>query len=425
MTQLASSGASGWVFGVLILPMQEDLGWSRSTIVGVLTLHRLVGGACGFWLGPVVDRHGARLLITVSAVVGGVSLLCLSLVQAPWQSYVVWGVFGLTVPGLTTLGPIASISNWFIRRRAQAIMFFTFGSAMAGLVLAPLMAAVAADLSWRVAWVLMGLLLLAIAPLAWWSIRRRPEDVGLLPDGDVVASAVAALPALVHATAVGTASQPATATVAADPAGAGQPLVEPRFTAAMAVRSRSFWLLTLGFTLTMLPASSIFIHMSAYVQSKGFSVEEGAAAVSIYGLGAVAGRFIWGFTVAQAGLHRSLIAWGVLYGLSILVYTLPADILTIYATTILLGIAIAGSQQLRAQTYPDYFGREVVGTLVGYSSLVGTLAGAAAPLLVAIAFDETGSYDGTFVVFGLCCLAAAAGFALSKPGRAPAERPGA
>jgi sugar phosphate permease len=166
----------------------------------------------------------------------------------------------------------------------------------------------------------------------------------------------------------------------------------------------------------MLPASSIFIHMSAYVQSKGFSVEEGAAAVSIYGLGSVIGRFVWGFTVAHGGLHRSLVAWGVLYGLSILIYTLPADILAIFATTILLGVAIAGSQQLRAQTYPDYFGREVVGALVGYSTLVGTLAGAAAPLLVALAFDATGSYDGTFVAFGLCCLGAAAAFVFSRPG---------
>jgi sugar phosphate permease len=391
LTQLASSGASGWVFGVLIIPMQDDLGWSRSTIVGVLTLHRLVAGACGFWLGPAVDRHGARLLITSSTLVGGACLVCLSLVQAPWQSYLIWGIFGLTLPGLSTLGPIAAISNWFIRKRAQAIMFFTFGSATAGLVLAPLMASVAAELSWRAAWAIMGIMLWAIAPVAWWSIRRRPEDVGLRPDGD---GSDAERPA-------GAAAAPA--------------FDEPRWTAAAAVRSRAFWLLTIGFTLTMLPASSIFIHMSAYVQSKGFSVEEGAAAVSIYGLGAVAGRFVWGFTVARAGLHRSLVAWGALYGLSILVYTLPSEILAIYATTVLLGIAIAGSQQLRAQTYPDYFGREAVGALVGYSSLVGTLAGAVAPLLVAVAFDATGSYDETYVVFAICCLAAALGFVFSRP----------
>jgi sugar phosphate permease len=380
------------VFGVLIIPMQDDLGWSRSTIVGVLTLHRLAGGACGFWLGPLVDRHGTRLLVTVSAVAAGACLIGLSLIQAPWQSYLLWGVFGLTLPGLSTLGPIAAISNWFVRGRTQAIMFFTFGSATAGLILAPIMAAVAADLSWRVAWVIMGLMLWAIAPLAWLAIRRRPEDVGLLPDGAE--------------------SAPVTNFSAPAPT---QTSDEPEWTTAAAVRTRSFWLLTIGFTLTMLPASSIFIHMSAFVQSKGFSVEDGAAAVSIYGLGAVMGRFVWGFTVAHAGLHRSLVAWGFLYGASIIIYILPTHLLAIYATTILLGISISGSQQLRAQTFPEYFGRQVVGALVGYSTLVATFAGAVAPLMVAVAFDWTGSYSEIFVAFGLCCLVAGAGFVFSRP----------
>ena len=58
LTQVASGGASGWVFGVLILPMQDELGWSRSTIVGVLTLEKLVGGVYGVWLGPRLDKYG-------------------------------------------------------------------------------------------------------------------------------------------------------------------------------------------------------------------------------------------------------------------------------------------------------------------------------------------------------------------------------
>jgi MFS family permease len=191
--------------------------------------------------------------------------------------------------------------------------------------------------------------------------------------------------------------------------------MEPEWTARDVLRSASFWLLTAGFALTMLPASSIFIHMAAYVQSKGFSLEQGAAAVSIYGFGAVAGRLVWGAVVARWGIRSALVLWGVSYGLSIVVYALPTSIVAIYAATIFLGITVAGSLQFRAQTFPDYYGRHIVGTLVGYSSAVGTLAGAAAPLLVAFVFDETGSYTGIFVVFGICCLASSLGFALSRP----------
>jgi len=399
LTQFNATGASGWVFGVLILPMQDDLGWSRSAIVGVLTVERLVGGAFGAWLGPLVDRNGTRLLMTASALLAGACLFALALVEAAWQPYVVWAVFGLTLPGLSTLAPVAAVSAWFVRQRARAIMFYTFGGATAGLVLAPAMAAVANEWGWRSVWVVMGCMMWAVAPIAWIAVRRRPEDLGQAPDGESLPSRTAESS---HDEAVLAVS-------------------DPDWTARQVVRSASFWLLTAGFALTMLPASSIFIHMAAYVQSKGFSLEQGAAAVSIYGFGAVAGRFVWGFTVGRAGIRRALVLWGLLYGVSIVVYALPTSIVAIYAATIFLGVTVAGSLQFRAQTFPDYYGRHIVGTLVGYSSAIGTVAGATAPLLVAFAFDLTDSYTAVFVAFGACCIAASVGFAMARPWLA--ERP--
>ena len=393
LAQLSTAGASGWVFGVLILPMQDDLGWSRSTIVGVLTLERLITGAFGVRLGPVLDRQGARGVMTISAVVAGACLIAFAMVQAPWQAYAIYAVLGLTTPGLASMGPVVAISNWFIRKRSQAIMFYTFGAATAGLVLAPLMAAVADELSWRTAWLLMGVLMWLVAPLAWLTIRHRPEDVGLQPDGDGGPKQVQS-PSAVRDEEAGP---------------------ESYWTVGLALRSRSFWLLAVGFMLTALPASSIFIHMSAFVQSKGFSVESGAAAVSIYGLGAMAGRFFWAFTVARFGMHRSLVFYGLFYGASILLYTVPATLPAIYGTTVLLGISVSASQQLRSQSFPDYFGRRIVGSLLGYAGIMMMITGAAAPLLAAFAFDQTGSYVATFVFFGICCLASSAGFLFSKP----------
>ncbi len=129
----------------------------------------------------------------------------------------------------------------------------------------------------------------------------------------------------------------------------------------------------------------------------------------------MAGRFVWGFTLGRAGIRRALVMWGLLYGLSIIVYALPTSLLTIYAATVFLGVMIAGSLQFRAQTFPDYFGRHIVGTLVGYSFAIGTIAAATAPLLMAFAFDLTGSYTAIFITFGVCCIAASTGFALSRP----------
>src|SRR5690606_25290898 len=107
LAQFAATGSSGWVFGVLVLPMQEDLDASRSAIVGVLVAERLLGGLSGAFLGPFIDRNGARLITTVSALVAGACLMSLAFVQAVWQPYVLWAIFGFTLPGLSTVAPVA------------------------------------------------------------------------------------------------------------------------------------------------------------------------------------------------------------------------------------------------------------------------------------------------------------------------------
>ncbi|HEX5369084.1 MAG TPA: MFS transporter, partial [Dehalococcoidia bacterium] len=387
LSQFAATGSSGWVFGVLLLPMQVDLHTSRSVIVGVLLVQRLISGAAGALLGPFIDREGTRLVTAASAVVAGGCLLCLATVQAAWQPYVLWGIFGLSLPGLSTVAPVASISAWFVRKRTQAIVTYTFGGAMAGLVLAPTMAIVADQFGWRTVWAVMGLMFWAIAPVAWIAIRRKPEDLGLQPDG---LAASAALTDAEPETKAGTETE--------------------GLTVAQVLRSKSFWLITLGFTLTMLPASSIFIHMSSYVQSKGFSETDGAAAVSIYGFGAVLGRFVWGYMVVRLDLRRSLVVWAFAYGLSIVFFALPASIVALYGTTVLLGITVSGSLQFRAQAFPDYFGSQIAGSLTGYAAAIATLAGAVAPLIVAYWYDLSGAYEGIFLVFAVCCVAASVAF---------------
>ena len=290
IAQMGTVGATGWVFGVLILPMQEDLGWSRSVLVGVVTLARLLSGVFAVRIGPVVDRHGARWLMTLSALTAFAACVGTALSQTVWQYYLCWVLFGLAIPGMGTLGPAVAISNWFIRRRAQALMYFTLGSAGAGLVLAPLMSRIAADISWRWSWVGMGLIFLTVAPMAWHFVRHRPEDLGLKPDGGDTA----------RDTRVGTDD------VTPD---------EDSWTVREALHSRSFWLVAVGFMLTSFPGSSIFIHMSSFVQSKGFTLSEGALAVSFYGAGTLVGRFTWGFLIPRLGVHRSLVLYGFGYGM--------------------------------------------------------------------------------------------------------------
>lgn len=401
--QMIASGASGWVFGILIAPMGQELGWSRGEIVLAIFISSLLGGLLAAPLGPVVDRYGPRLLMTASLVFAGAALIALSVVQEKWQYYLVWAVFGLASPGFGHLGPVVALANWFVRRRALAFMLFTFGSATAGIFLTRIAAVVAAGYGWRAVWVLMGVMVWLLVPLTWASVRRRPEDVGLLPDGDRV------LP-------------PAAASTAASNGDAPAEPIEVQWTAREALRTPAFWLLTLGFTLVAAPSSSIFVHMAPYVVSKGYSLASGAAVVSWYGIGVLAGRPVYGYLIDRIGVHRTLVVYAASYGATIIAFILPSDLLTIEFTAILLGLAIAGGQQLQAQVLPDYFGRTVVGALSGYSGVAMTLSRAGGPLVAAIAFDRAANYVMPFAAFGIACFIAAAAFVAAPPPRHPSTR---
>ena len=396
LSQHFATSAGGWVFGILIAPMGLELGWSRTEIVTAITLATLIGGFLAAMLGPVVDRYGPRVLMTVSLLAGGIALILLSGVQTRWQYYAIWALYGVASLGFNLLGPVVALANWFVRRSSVAFMFFTAGSATAGIALAPLMGQVEAAYGWRFVWLLMGIIVCSIAPLAWITIRRRPDDLGLLPDGDLEPPA-----------------RGASETVA----GYGR-----EWTVHEALHTRAFWLTTIGFTLIGLPQWSIFVHMAPYIVSKGFSPQEGALVVSVYGVGVLSGRPLYSYVIQHYGIHAALLTFGSFYGATILIFTLPHTLLMFEVTGVILGIAIAGGQQLQAQAFPDYFGRNVVGTLQGYSGIALTVTRAVGPLVAAFAYDRSGSYVVTFVAFGVACFLGVGVFLLGPPPVHPEDR---
>jgi sugar phosphate permease len=397
-TQAVIQGGGGWIFGALVIAMQTDLGWSQKAVVGALTMNRLLGGLLSAPLGPVVDRHGSRVLMTVSAVLAGVAMIIVGLADSVFWFYAAWALFGIASPGVNLLGPRVTIANWFTRKRPAALVLFTLGSATAGIVLVPAAAWITMNYSWRAVWVILGLMAIAIAPFCWIAIRRSPEDVGLLPDGDDPSTRV-------------------------DGEGrAVAPVIDPPWTVREVLHSRSFWLLTIGFLLVSMPSGTIFINISGFAQSRGFSVATGATIVSVYGFGVLAGRPVWGFFLTRMGTHRTMYLYAALYGSAIFAFTLRSGLIGMYLATLWLGMAIAAGTVLHQQVLPDYYGRRIVGSLTGFSQLPNTAIGGSTPLLTAAVFDRTGDYAPAFLFFAVACFVAAVAFFLAAKPVHPSDR---
>lgn len=391
MALIVSGGLTTYVFSVLVKPMEDELGWSRSTIVGVLTLGNLVAGFLGAPMGPLFDKYGARGLMTASAILGGICFMLTGTVQDVWLFYLLLGVGeAATHPALHTLGPRTAIANWFYRKRPAAFAAYSMGRSISGITVVPLAAWLITVMSWRSVYLLVGLVeIVVLAPMCWAFIRRQPEDVGQLPDGD---------------------AQPPARSTAARAASAYQ---EPVWTRWQVLRTKAYWLIVVGFLLVSFPSASIFIHMASYLQDKGMTAGEAAFGLTVYGCGAVVARGVWTVVSNHLNVQQALAAFAFSYAGTIAAYTFADGPFMQLFAIFLLGGVIGGSAQLQSQVWPEYYGRAIVGEVTGYATLLNTPASASSPLILAMFYDATKSYTfiltvwiGLAAVAGLCFLTA-------------------
>jgi MFS family permease len=180
----ASTG--GFTFSIFLPAMSADLGWSRSTIVVAVSIGSITAALAGPLIGRLVDAYGPRPVLIASVVTMGMALFATGWVDQPWQFYVTFGLLmGGARSALQSVLPGVMISNWFIRRRRSAYSTAAMGPPLANFLLPPLIAFVVGTLGWRTGFVTLGLICLGLGlPPAILFVRRRPEDIGLQPDGD-------------------------------------------------------------------------------------------------------------------------------------------------------------------------------------------------------------------------------------------------
>lgn len=126
LTTIISYGTTQYLFGVLVAPLSQELGWTRASISGAYTGSVLLAGLLGVPIGRLVDRRGARLLMTCGSLLAGAALLGLASIQQLWQFYLLWGG-GLGVATALTLYPVTFtvVANWFFKRRGAALALLT------------------------------------------------------------------------------------------------------------------------------------------------------------------------------------------------------------------------------------------------------------------------------------------------------------
>lgn len=396
------SGVGNWTLTILISPMSDDLGWSHAQILGALTVAGFSGAVISPLVGRIVDRYGARIVITSSLLGLGLGLVFTARVQMIWQFYALYAlVLGLSSSAVSRVGAQAIASNWFIRKRGMAFGAIMAGSTISGVAFTLVSQAVVEHWDWRMVWMVLGLAILVVPlPFAWLVIRRRPEDIGLMPDGAV--SKPATLEEGVRSDSRATVSQAA----------------DDGWTLREATRTRTFWLLNGGLLLIGFPSFSIIVVMHPYFTELGVSAGEAARLVSFYAISSFIGALVWGMVLQHWPVRVMLVPATLVYGVAVSLFVVLGRFGTVpllYFSILLLGLGIMGISQIGNQVWADYYGRKEVGAIIGLSNLVRTVPLALGPLLAASIHDSLGGYPPAFILFAALCFTAAFGFLFARP----------
>ncbi|HEY1287528.1 MAG TPA: MFS transporter [Burkholderiales bacterium] len=390
----ARQGPALATLSIFIDPLTREFGWSRTALSGVVSLGGVLAALVSPAIGPLLDRRGSRLVLCVAVLVNGIALILLSLTPSLLVFYLLFCVARMNWAGPFDIGIYGALNNWFVERRAFAASLATLAQ-MAGLVVLPLVAqfAITHD-GWRTGWVAIGAVTLAVGFVpVWLFLARRPEDVGLLPDG----------------------ARPAQAGAGAAPNRSALP-VEARFSREEAIRTPAFWLLMLYTALVYPVQAGVGLHQAPHLIERGIEPPTAALIVSCFSLMSGVAAMVCGFLPRRVPIRFPLAITGALLAVGAFLMTRVASPADGYLAAGLFGFGIGGVLTLLPIAWADYFGRANFGAIRGFALSTQVLAQAGGPLLSGALHDLNGNYEIALKCFAaLATLSVAAALAARPP----------
>jgi sugar phosphate permease len=389
-----TGGTFFYGFSALFNPIVREFGWSRAAVSFAFSLRTEVGGIAAPIVGFLVDRVGPRRLMVIGVIIVALGFFLLSRTQELWEFY--GSIVVIAIGMSAAAGPVSmvAVTYWFRRRRGRALAFLAMGTGSSGIMVVVLALLISA-FDWRNALVIIAVVQLAVCiPLAL-SIRDRPEDIGLHPDGDTPDA--------------GGDEKVAVAPGRMEPEG---------LTVRQALRSSAFWRMAIALSLGNLGTMAIIVHqIPFFTASVGLS--EGAAAASVTGmtLVSVGGRF--GFGYVSDFIDKRFVMAGayILLALAVLLFAAIHQPWQIFLVLPLFGLGWGGIIPVRPALQAELFGLRAFGAIQGLVFTIATLGGLIGPVFAGWMYDQTESYRLAFVIL------AAAAF-LAVPMLATLRRPG-
>ncbi|MFI7541650.1 MFS transporter [Actinoplanes sp. NPDC049599] len=386
---IALVGAAGFraTPSVMLQPLHDEFGWSRSTISAAVSVNLLLYGLTAPFAAALMEKLGMRRVVAGALLLVSAGSGLTVFMQQSWQLILCWGVLVGLGTGSMALGFVAVVANrWFVARRGLVVGVLTAGGAAGQLVFLPLLARLTGDHGWRVAALTVAAVALSVVPLVWWRLRDRPAELGVTAYG-AGPDEVAPQPLVAPGGAVRTALR-----------ALGQ-----------AARTRPFWLLAGGFAICGATTNGLIgTHFIPAAHDHGMAQTTAASLLALVGLFDIVGTIASGWLTDRVDSRWLLAGYYALRGLSLLV--LPSLFAAAAHPSMVVFILFYGLDWVA--TVPptvalcrEYFGASgavVFGWVFASHQFGAALAATAAGLVR----DRLGDYDAAWYGAGALALAA-------------------
>lgn len=377
MSQIMSWGTTLYLLGVMGQPIATETGWSRTAVFGGLTLGLIVSGVTSTWMGRLIDRVGARLVMTAGAVLAALGLVLLSMAHDPYSYFVIWALLGLAMRMTLYDAAFAAMVQVTPAKGRRAISYLTLFGGFASTVFWPIAYWLEGSLGWRATVVVFALVnLLLVAPLNWFGLARREPAV----------------------------PQPVT-----PEAGAAKPAAPKHVALSAGERKVAIALFMTVMSATAFVFGVIANHLPGLMTANGIALGTAVALASMKGFAQVGGR-LWEILFAS---HLSPLTVG-----RISIGLMPVSFLILMAsgasfTIAVIFILVLGASNglvtiVRGAVPLHLFGTEGYGAILGLLATPYLILNAVAPTAYALIIDTMGHQVGEWVLVGFSVTAVVA-----------------
>ena len=171
--------------GVLIVPLEDEFHWSRSTISFAVGVNLLLYGLIGPFAAALIDRLGVRRTMTAALAVTVAGVALTPAMRESWQLILLWGVVvGASCGVIGNFLAAFIAARWFRIRQGLVLGLLTAANAAGQLIFLPTLASLVTYAGWRTMSFSLAAIVAMFVPLIALMMRDRPEDLGLMPYGD-------------------------------------------------------------------------------------------------------------------------------------------------------------------------------------------------------------------------------------------------